>query len=56
MFRKNSIKGFLLAQKKLDYFEIHSLFVSQFRRGGIAMRLLNNLIDKCKDEKIDKIF
>ncbi len=53
---KKSIVGFLIAQKVLDFFEIHSLFVSpDYRRGGIAMRLLNEFIDKCKDDKIDRI-
>ena len=53
----NSIKGFLLAQKKTDFFEVYSLFVSpDLRRVGIAMTLLSNLIDRCKKEKIGKIF
>ena len=37
---KDSIVGFLIAQKKTDFFEIHSLFVSPIlRRKGIAMTL-----------------
>ena len=53
---KKSIVGFLIAQRVLDFCEIHSLFVSpDFRRGGIAMRLLNEFIKKCKDDEIDRI-
>ena len=54
---KNSIVGFLMAQKVLDFYEIHSLFVSpDFRKGGVAMTLLRKFIEKCKDDRVGKIF
>ena len=53
---ENSIEGFILAQRILDCFEIHSLFISPgYRREGIANSLLGNFVKKCKKEKIDKI-
>ena len=54
--KKGSVVGYILAQKILDFFEIHSLFVSpNFRRKGIAKTLLSNLIENCKNDRINKI-
>ena len=55
--QKDTIVGFLSAQKILDTFEIHSLFVSpNLRRKGIAMTLVQNLINSCKRKKITNVF
>ena len=54
---QGSIVAFMSAQRILNYYEIHSLFVSpNIRRKGIAMTLLQNFIESCKEKKIDNIF
>ena len=37
------------------FFEIHSLFVSPNFRESIAKTLLSNLIENCKNDRINKI-
>ena len=52
----NLVSGFIIAQKVLNIFEIYSLFVApDSRRLGIAMTLLNDLIEICKKQRIEKI-
>tara|TARA_A100001388_G_C28632420_1_gene432893 strand:- start:247 stop:711 length:465 start_codon:yes stop_codon:yes gene_type:complete len=50
------VSGFIIAQRVLNIFEIYSLFVApDSRRVGIAMTLLNDLIEICKKQRIEKI-
>ena len=54
---KNSIVGFLVAYKFIDFFEVHSLFVSpSYRRKGIAKTFVKKLVKVSKKDKVNKIF
>lgn len=51
------ILGFYIANYILDEAEIYTIAVREEHRGlGIASKMLNHLVDRCKKKKMTKIF
>ena len=56
-YSRNSIVGFLIAQRIIDSFEINSFFISpSFRRMGVGENLLQTFIKNCSKKKITSIY
>ncbi len=56
-YSRNSIVGFLIAQRISDSFEINSFFISPpFRRKGVGEELLKHFIKNSSKKKITSIY